>query len=955
MGSFYNIREKQNEDYLASHHSVDPDNVDILELLPHISVIEGDSLHYTDMVQYIENHDMSDPVNYEYIKTQMDMDNFINYNVAQIYMANNNWLAHNIKLWRPSTSDGKWRWIFCDLDWGMMYKDKNMFAILSNLNYQYEPMYFKLLENDTIKYTLINRFADYMNTIFEPDRVLEQLYEVKEQLEPEMPDHIARWKDFEIAIGLIESMDEWHDNVAELELFFKRRPAIMRTQIIEEFGLSGTAQVTLAVSSAEAGTIEINSIVPDEYPWSGTYFKDVPITVTALPNLGYEFIGWTGAELEDSLSATITLTDNISVTAMFEKSGSNSYVFHQSQSPYRIAGVQSIGADASLTIEPGVELLMSPNSNIFVSGELQMNGTTDNPIVITPEEGQNWQGIFLNHASGSSSISNVIINGASTLENPAEYPAAISSLESDVVIDNVRFENNRQSIFANGGSVTVRNCFFAETNTNEPINLKNAEALVENCRFENIFFGDAIDYDGIHDGVIRNNEIYGTIDSDGDGIDIGDDCVNVLITGNRIYDCTDKGISVGEGSKDIRAERNIIAGCLYGIAVKDSATAFIDHNTLFDNDYAVAAYEKGAGRFGGGTAVVTNSILMKSNTSTFFTDALSDITVSYSLCDSEVLPGEHNIMADPLLVSPENGIYDLLPGSPAIYMDSSGAELGALLYKEIVSNIVITEINYNSSEDFDPGDWIELYNIDDEPVDISGWVFRDEDDAHQFVLPENTILSPHAYMVLYGDEALFTAVFPDVHNGIGSFGFGLSADGEVLRLYNAEGGIVDWLKYNDASPWPVSPDGRGATLSLIDPEQDNTAAENWARSAEHGTPGEANVVITGIDENAQIDVPIAFSLGQNYPNPFNPSTTIPFSLPESGRVTIEIYSVLGQRVAKLIDEDMAAGYHRIVFDAEHLANGVYFYRIRGKRIYQNKIDDAVEVILLSPIKDIHIA
>lgn len=260
----------------------------------------------------------------------------------------------------------------------------------------------------------------------------------------------------------------------------------------------------------------------------------------------------------------------------------------------------------------------------------------------------------------------------------------------------------------------------------------------------------------------------------------------------------------------------------------------------------------------------------------------------------------------------------------------------ALSYKEVAAYIVINEINYNSSDDFNPGDWIEIHNIDENPVDVSGWIFKDEDDTHYFVLPANTEIAPNEFLVLYSDEALFQSKFPDVNNSIGSFEFGLNAGGELLRLYNANGGLADWLRYNDSDPWPVSPDGRGSTLALIDHTQDNTLAENWARSAEHGTPGAENVVILGIDEDAELDAPIAFSLGQNYPNPFNPMTNIPFSLPESGRVTINIYSILGQRVATVVDDNLTAGHHKAVFRADNLANGIYFYRIEANGFVKTK-------------------
>ncbi len=73
--------------------------------------------------------------------------------------------------------------------------------------------------------------------------------------------------------------------------------------------------------------------------------------------------------------------------------------------------------------------------------------------------------------------------------------------------------------------------------------------------------------------------------------------------------------------------------------------------------------------------------------------------------------------------------------------------------------------------------------------------------------------------------------------------------------------------------------------------------------------------------------PSEFALNQNYPNPFNPSTTISFSLPRDGHVTLEVYDMLGRETAALIDGEMRAGTHEIVWNAGEVSAGVYFYRI----------------------------
>ncbi len=76
-------------------------------------------------------------------------------------------------------------------------------------------------------------------------------------------------------------------------------------------------------------------------------------------------------------------------------------------------------------------------------------------------------------------------------------------------------------------------------------------------------------------------------------------------------------------------------------------------------------------------------------------------------------------------------------------------------------------------------------------------------------------------------------------------------------------------------------------------------------------------------------IPIAYALRQNFPNPFNPSTEILFDLPETAMVSLVVYDVLGREVARLVDNEMAAGWHRVRFDAANLPSGVYLYRIQA--------------------------
>jgi len=91
-----------------------------------------------------------------------------------------------------------------------------------------------------------------------------------------------------------------------------------------------------------------------------------------------------------------------------------------------------------------------------------------------------------------------------------------------------------------------------------------------------------------------------------------------------------------------------------------------------------------------------------------------------------------------------------------------------------------------------------------------------------------------------------------------------------------------------------------------------------------------------INEQQAALMPKDFSLVQNYPNPFNPSTQIAFSLPTASTVKLEVFDLLGRRVALLADGMLNAGYHTRLFDGSDLSSGMYLYRIQAGDFIQVK-------------------
>lgn len=107
-----------------------------------------------------------------------------------------------------------------------------------------------------------------------------------------------------------------------------------------------------------------------------------------------------------------------------------------------------------------------------------------------------------------------------------------------------------------------------------------------------------------------------------------------------------------------------------------------------------------------------------------------------------------------------------------------------------------------------------------------------------------------------------------------------------------------------------------------------------------GSPGISGLSFvpssTSINDEFEKGIPGNFTLYQNYPNPFNPVTHIRFGVPNSGNVKIEIFDILGNKIATLLNANKSAGSHTINFDASNLASGFYLYRIQAGDFIQMK-------------------
>lgn len=639
----HNIREKFNERYLETYHNIDPQNVDIIQIDIRdttISALEGDLDEILTTLDLIQNNDLSQVENFNMVKNMIDLENYVDYLVANLFFSNTSW-HHNVKIWKEKTTDSKWQWLVYDLDRGMFHYYLNTYSVIEDLDTT-DLFFPHLNENQEFQNILLNRLSIFMSSVFESERVVHYIDSLINKIDGEIPDHSLRWKDECHPEGYcgIQSLDDWVIDVNGLKGYTDYAQETVRQYMDDFYELDGSSKLTISIENPELGDIFINGI---EYPADSpiwTFFKGVPIDLKAVPKNGNIFLEWGGISFYDTLQ--ISLQDDRTITARFgtycflPQVVEEDYIVTNECDAYFSQGSLTVSENASLTIQEGVHIFMSSGDSIKVNGQLVIEGTPDYPVVIRAvDENHFWGGIHVPDGN---------INLAFT-----------------------EFLNCKNAVTINGGYIEVKNCtvHYSPYYFSDIFSIHFANTILEN----NLIYGpnddgktDVIDCDEISYGNIRNNIIFGTTD---DGIDIGTGSANVTVYGNEIYNCTSMGISVGEYSQ-VQVDRNIVVGCDAGIQVHSEATAYIDHNTLYNNDVSIRCFHYSNQPNSGGNAIVTNSVLSSSQSAVYELYENSTISFDYCLSDTEPLAGEGNINADPLFVDPDKDDFNLQDNSPCI-------------------------------------------------------------------------------------------------------------------------------------------------------------------------------------------------------------------------------------------------------------------------------------------------
>ena len=222
--------------------------------------------------------------------------------------------------------------------------------------------------------------------------------------------------------------------------------------------------------------------------------------------------------------------------------------------------------------------------------------------------------------------------------------------------------------------------------------------------------------------------------------------------------------------------------------------------------------------------------------------------------------------------------------------------------------LVINEINYKSSDDFNADDWIELYNPNVNAKDLSNWQIKDNKDDNIFIIPEGTVIPGDGYLVFVKDASDFSSAYPEITNYIGEIGFGFGTS-DAVRLFNANNVLQDEVNYTNELPWSDCADQTGNTLELTTPDLDNALPESWSCNTPNGSPNAKNTSGLSFNEFVKTEVKV-------YPNPVQNELYISGV---SGQFKVQIYALTGQEVRN--------DTNTFKLNVRKLKRGMYFLKI----------------------------
>lgn len=318
---FMEMREILDENWVEQNHGVDNDMATVISYKGGINVVNGSDASFWPMYDYITTTPPNDPAFFSTVSTMLDIENYADYIIAETYWCNGDWSSgwsNNTKFWHDDNPGGKWRFMLMDMDFGMGLAGSspydNFITQAGDEWYVTDQIFSRMIQNAQFKKYFITRYADLMNTAFQPYYVNDLANDMRDEISSSFERH-AQWlgTDPNVLNWALDSRLAWNE----------QRVQGSRDVVQNQFVLLNQVSLSFNIVPAGAGRIHINTIEPKEeyYPWTGVYYNGVPVKITIIENPGYHFDHWGPNELFPGNSTlrqfTLNFENNASFVAYF--------------------------------------------------------------------------------------------------------------------------------------------------------------------------------------------------------------------------------------------------------------------------------------------------------------------------------------------------------------------------------------------------------------------------------------------------------------------------------------------------------------------------------------------------------------------------------------------------------------------------------------------------------------
>jgi hypothetical protein len=420
----HNLRERMSEHYIKENHGYDEEDIELWEGWgePRVGVSSFWSIR-----DQITSTDMSVYENYKSWSDSFDLANYLDFWSAQIYI--HNWdIPHgNIRMWRPKIDSRQIRLMYYDTDishgvYDLQDAEVNQLQRIIDHESVLGEIFGQFMDSDTFEIAFVNRYADLMNTIFTTEHFHATFDRLSATIASEIPRHFDRWEG---------DGQGWQFRIDETKDFIAARPEYARNEIIESTRAIDSVYLSLQIEPASAGKINLNSIIPETYPWGGFYFSNIPVDLKPVANLGYEFDHWELSTEQSDLTSK-------SLNYDFLESATVKVVFKERIEPYEITFSEiNYHPGPALNTEDWIEIVNTGNSSVNLTGWKLSDGDDVFAITENVELEANGHLVFATNLNLFSStypwIDNVVGPLGFSLSNKSETITLLSPGNDTIV------------------------------------------------------------------------------------------------------------------------------------------------------------------------------------------------------------------------------------------------------------------------------------------------------------------------------------------------------------------------------------------------------------------------------------------------------------------------------------------------------------------------------------------